>query len=137
MFYKVVNGFKDSQDNKREYKKDSIYPRAGYTPSAERIDELSSVHPKENKVFIAAIQMEEENILDGKQENDVNDNLDGLLTAADIKKMNKGPQEDLIKDLGGDPSETKNEDERIALILDLQEQEQEQKEDNGREPSPE
>jgi hypothetical protein len=36
--------------------------------------------------------------------------------------MNKGPQEEKIVELGGDPNEAKNEEERIALILKLQEQ---------------
>lgn len=135
MFYKVINGFQDTQDSNREYKKDSIYPRADYTPSEERIEELSTVHPKEKKVFIEEIEVVKEQAT-AKKEND-SDNPDGLLTAADIKKMNKEPQEDLIKNLGGDPSETKNEEERIALILQLQEQKQTEQTSNENEPSPE
>lgn len=43
-------------------------------------------------------------------------------TATSIKKLNADAQKELIVELGGDPETTKNEEERISLILDLQEQ---------------
>lgn len=43
-------------------------------------------------------------------------------TNASLKKLNKEQQEEIITELGGNPEETKNEEERIALILELQEE---------------
>jgi hypothetical protein len=136
--FKVVNGFEDTQDNGHEYVKNSIYPRAGYTPSEERIKELSEVHPKHKRVFIEKIEgklpvppKEEE----GQKED--GEETSNHLTEADLKKLNKGPQEELIKQFGGNPDEAKNESERITLILSLQEKQQEQNTDDNNEPSPE
>lgn len=39
--YKVVKYFVDLKDNNHEYKAGDVYPRDGYTPTAERIAELS------------------------------------------------------------------------------------------------
>lgn len=44
-----------------------------------------------------------------------------LHTKASIKKLSADEQRDLIVELGGDPEGTNNEDERVALILQLQE----------------
>jgi hypothetical protein len=49
-------------------------------------------------------------------------------TKSSIKKLNADEQRELIVDLGGNPEETSNEDERIALILQLQEEKQEESE---------
>ncbi|WP_313429666.1 hypothetical protein [Siminovitchia terrae] len=49
---------------------------------------------------------------------------DAKHTKSDLKKLNKDQQEELITQLGGDPEETKNEEERITLILDLQERQE-------------
>lgn len=43
-------------------------------------------------------------------------------TKASLKKLNKEQQEEIITELGRNPEETKNEEERIALILELQEE---------------
>ncbi|MGD7021775.1 hypothetical protein ACQCVK_04230 [Rossellomorea vietnamensis] len=56
--YKVVNGFTDAQDNNKVYKPgpDSFYPKGDYKPSKERIEELSTVHPKHKRIFIEAVE---------------------------------------------------------------------------------
>lgn len=45
-------------------------------------------------------------------------------TETELKDMKKDGQEAVIVDLGGDPSEFKNEGERIAFILENQEQQE-------------
>lgn len=47
-------------------------------------------------------------------------------TKAEIKKLNADEQRDLITDLGGNPEDTNNEEERIALVLALQEEQTEE-----------
>lgn len=47
-----------------------------------------------------------------------------IYTEIELKDMKKDGQEAVIVDLGGDPSEFKNEGERIAFILDHQEQQE-------------
>jgi hypothetical protein len=59
MTYKVVNGFTDTQDNNKVYKVGNTYPKGNYKPSEERIEELSSVHPKLKRIFIEAIEADE------------------------------------------------------------------------------
>ncbi|UFU00364.1 hypothetical protein KO561_05305 [Radiobacillus kanasensis] len=124
MPFKVLNFFRDTKDpqdseqNKVIYEVGHEYPRKGYQPPEERIAELTKKHPKYKRVFIEEVQPEGEE--------------PKLLTQADIKKMNKGPQEELIKELNGDPNEAKNEEERIALIIKLQE-----KSESDTQPSPE
>lgn len=44
-----------------------------------------------------------------------------IYTESELKGMNKTEQEAIVIDLGGDPSEFKNESERIAYILEHQE----------------
>ncbi|SEB15775.1 hypothetical protein SAMN05421743_12142 [Thalassobacillus cyri] len=111
MPYEVVNRFRDTKDPNDKDDKQVIYqvgdqyPREGYEPSEERIEELSNEHPKYKRVFIKEVETGS-----SKQ-----------LTKTDIRQKNKAEQEDLIKEFGGDPGETKNEDERISLILKLQE----------------
>ncbi|KAA0547570.1 hypothetical protein FZW96_12035 [Bacillus sp. BGMRC 2118] len=102
MPYKVINRFKDKEGNNTLYNVGDQYPKGDYVPSEERVNNLMSVHPKYKCAFIEKIHEE------------------SLLTKADIKKLNKGPQEELILELGGNPEEAKNEDERVSLILELQ-----------------
>lgn len=45
-----------------------------------------------------------------------------LHTKSTIKKLSADEQRDLITNLGGNPEDTNNEEERIALILALQEE---------------
>ncbi|GAK11392.1 hypothetical protein [Geomicrobium sp. JCM 19039] len=47
-----------------------------------------------------------------------------VYTESELRSMNKAEQEAIIEQLGGDPSETKNSDERVALILLLQEEQE-------------
>lgn len=47
-----------------------------------------------------------------------------IYTETELKDMKKDGQEAVIVDLGGDPSEFKNEGERIAFILENQEQQE-------------
>lgn len=42
MIYRVIKVFTDLQDNEHKYHTGDIFPRDGYTPSAERIRELST-----------------------------------------------------------------------------------------------
>ena len=42
MKYKVIKAFADLQDNQHIYSVGDEYPRKGYSPTAERIAELSS-----------------------------------------------------------------------------------------------
>lgn len=42
--YKVIKAFTDLNDGLHEYKEGDVYPRAGYSPSDERIAELSGVN---------------------------------------------------------------------------------------------
>ena len=42
MTYSVIRHFTDLQDNNHKYKEGATYPREGYEPSAERIEELST-----------------------------------------------------------------------------------------------
>jgi hypothetical protein len=107
MGFEVVTEFIDLQDKERHYRIGDAYPRQGYEPSEKRIKELSSEHKKLKKVFIKEVKSK-------------GDTPSELLTEAELKKMNKEPQENLIKGLGGEPSEAKNEEERINLILELQ-----------------
>ncbi|MFD2638389.1 hypothetical protein [Piscibacillus salipiscarius] len=115
MNYQVNNRFRDTQDpndsdkDKVIYEEGDPFPREGYEPSQERLQELETEHPTYKRVFIKKVEKP------NKQESE-------LLSKTDIRKMNKGPQEELIQQLGGNPDEASNEDERIELILKLQEQ---------------
>lgn len=52
---KVLKDFSDLQDNNYIYKAGDEYPRPGYNPTAERIEELSS---SKNKIGEAVIEAE-------------------------------------------------------------------------------
>lgn len=59
--YKVINAFKDAEDNNTRYKAGEEYPKGDLKPAKKRIEELSSVHPKYNRVFIKVVEdLEEE-----------------------------------------------------------------------------
>lgn len=55
--YKVIKHFVDLQDNNYSYNAGDHYPRYGYLPSADRIDELAG---SENKQGVPLIQFVEE-----------------------------------------------------------------------------
>jgi hypothetical protein len=108
MPYKVVNRFVDTVDNNTPYEIGEDFPKGDYVPSQERIDQLSAVHPKYNRVFIESI----------KDESDTGSSK--LYSQTELKKLNKSDQEKIITELSGDITSVKNEEERIALILHLQ-----------------
>jgi hypothetical protein len=58
--YIVVNAFEDLQDNKTRYKAGDPYPKSDHKPTKKRIEELSSVHPEHNLVFIKSVEDAEE-----------------------------------------------------------------------------
>lgn len=59
--YKVINSFKDLEDNEHIYIKDKdIYPREGLEPTKKRIKELSSAKNKIGKILIEKIENKEE-----------------------------------------------------------------------------
>lgn len=60
--YKVINDFIDKQDNKTSYKKGDIYPRGDYEPTVERVEELSTVHPIQKRIFIESVVPVEDNV---------------------------------------------------------------------------
>lgn len=61
-------------------------------------------------------------------ENASGTNDDESYTATSLKKLNAEQQRDIITEFGGDLDSVNNEDERIALILELQEAQKEEKE---------
>ena len=58
MMYTVVRHFSDLLDKNHKYLEGDVYPREGYTPSPERIAELSSENNKQKTVLIKAISEE-------------------------------------------------------------------------------
>lgn len=57
--YRVINSFKDLEDNKHIYiKNKDIYPREGLEPTKKRIKELTSTKNKIGKVLIEKIEEE-------------------------------------------------------------------------------
>ncbi len=57
--YKALEFFTDLQDNNFAYKIGDVYPREGYTPSAERIAELVSCDNKRGNPVIGLIDNDE------------------------------------------------------------------------------
>ena len=53
--YKVVCKFADLLDNNHIYEEGAEYPRKGYSPSSDRIEELSTSRNKAHKPLIAFI----------------------------------------------------------------------------------
>lgn len=52
--YKVINAFKDLQDNEYLYTVGDVYPREGYIPDKKRIDELKGSKNKIGRSLIKA-----------------------------------------------------------------------------------
>ena len=52
MNYKVINRFRDLQDNGYVYNVDDVYPRDGYTPTADRINELATGTRADGNIYI-------------------------------------------------------------------------------------
>ena len=57
-----------------------------------------------------------------EKESQSSEDDEDMYTEASLKKLNAEQQKEVILSMGGDPEETKNEGERIALILNLQEE---------------
>lgn len=58
MAHKVINRFKDKEDNNTVYEVGDEFPKGSSNPSKKRIEELSSPHPKYKSVFIEEIKEE-------------------------------------------------------------------------------
>lgn len=56
--YEVIEYFTDLQDNGYAYNVGDEYPRQGYEPSEERIQELTTTNNKRHMVFIKPIDNE-------------------------------------------------------------------------------
>ena len=94
--YKVLKFFTDLQDNNHAYDTVDTYPREGYTPTAERIAELSGSENLQKRPLIAPIENNLEKMkLDELQayakENNIE--LDGAKTKADILAKIKEAEE--------------------------------------------
>lgn len=50
--YKVINSFRDREDNDTLYKSGEEYPKGDFKPTKKRINELSKEHPKYKRRFI-------------------------------------------------------------------------------------
>ncbi len=116
MSYKVVKKFRDAESG-LTYIPGNPYPKGGHEPSEERIKTLSTKDNDEKEIFIVKVG----EVKPSDNEND-NSEDEAVYTEADLKKLKKDQQVDLIKELQGDPEKTNNEDERVALILKLQEE---------------
>lgn len=52
MAYKVINRFRDVEDNNTIYEVGDEFPKGDSKPTKKRIDELSKAHPKYKSIFI-------------------------------------------------------------------------------------
>lgn len=64
--YRVIEVFTDLQDNNYHYSVGDEYPRAGYKPSAKRIDELSGANNKRGKPLIKARENAAQSVTEAK-----------------------------------------------------------------------
>lgn len=62
--YKAIEYFTDLQDNEYEYKAGDTYPREGYEPSAERIEELASDKNKRGRAVIKLVAAPKKAVID-------------------------------------------------------------------------
>lgn len=65
--YKVIEYFKDLQDNRYAYNVGDTYPRNGHTPTAERIEELASGNNKRKRALIEEIPEINEELLENEE----------------------------------------------------------------------
>ena len=56
--YKAIENFKDLLDNEYKYRAGDTFPRSGYTPSKERIEELLSCENKRGRAVIEEVKEE-------------------------------------------------------------------------------
>lgn len=72
--YKVINSFKDLEDNEHIYIKDKdIYPREGLEPTKKRIKELASTKNKIGKILIEKIKENTEETEENAEEVEKNE----------------------------------------------------------------
>lgn len=64
MAYTVIRHFTDLQDHGYKYAEGDTYPREGYTPSAERIEMLSTANNRQKTVLIKAVESESAEIVE-------------------------------------------------------------------------
>ena len=57
--FKVIEGFHDLQDGAHEYRRGDTYPRDGYEPAPERIEELSGCNNARKTPLIMSLIPEE------------------------------------------------------------------------------
>ena len=77
--YRVINSFKDLEDNNHIYIKDKdIYPREGLEPTKKRIKELTTNKNKIGKVLIEKI--EESNSVEAEELEQVEENKDEVVS---------------------------------------------------------
>lgn len=62
--YKAIEYFTDLQDNCYEYKVGDTYPREGYTPSEERIEELASDKNKRGRAVIELVSASKKAVIE-------------------------------------------------------------------------
>lgn len=62
MTYKVINRFKDKEDNFTIYEVGEEYPKESFKPTKKRITELSKEHPKYKCKFIEEVKEEPEKV---------------------------------------------------------------------------
>jgi len=60
MKYIVVNPFYDKEDKNTYYQVGDEYPKGDFKPTVERVEELSTEHPKHKKSFIEEVETDEE-----------------------------------------------------------------------------
>lgn len=56
--YKVINSFRDKEDNNTLYKVGEEFPKGDSKPSKKRIEQLSKTHPIYKSVFIQEVKEE-------------------------------------------------------------------------------
>lgn len=59
MGYKVINKFKDKEDNNTLYKVGEEYPKGKHKPAKKRLEELSKEHSKYKVAFIKEVKNKE------------------------------------------------------------------------------
>ena len=94
--YVVKEMFYDTQDNKRLYVEGDVYPRDGYSPSAERIGSLLSGNNSKKKVFIKAVADEVEEVAENLEDLSV-DELKEKAKEAGLENYSKLKKAELIE----------------------------------------
>lgn len=59
MPYKVINKFKDKEDNNNLYRVGEDYPKGSHKPTKKRLEELSKEHSKHKVAFIKEVKSKE------------------------------------------------------------------------------